>query len=242
MATYLTINGINVLVIPEIETDYQPKMAELDYVGQNGSNTVGLGNKGRLLEFDIYVKPVDVQKIISLRNSNSPVKVVSKSKANYNGQYQIKKFTSKEHKKKFVFSIQLQEYTKFNVTTKSFSNWKVTTKKSSSTSSAANYTSLYKDLLKCPTLKYGSTGKCVGVLQKLLRLNGFYLKYKGKNLIVDDKFLTYTCWAVKLFQKKYKLKQDGIVGPKTKAKFKGKKGTVILGKVLYEAPKGPFIL
>jgi murein L,D-transpeptidase YcbB/YkuD len=226
MATYLTINGINTKVIPEIETDYQPKMAELDYVGQNGSNTVGLGNKGRLLDFDIYVKPVDVQKIIALRNSNSTVKVVSKSKANYNGQYQIKKFTSKEHKTKFVFSIQLQEYTKYNVTTKSFTNWKVTSKKTSGTSSTANYTSLYKALLKCPTLKYNSSNtKCVKVLQKLLRLNGFYIKYKGHNLLIDGKFLTYTRWAVKLFQKKYKLKQDGIVGPKTKAKFKGKIGT-----------------
>ncbi|WP_225369248.1 peptidoglycan-binding domain-containing protein [Methanobrevibacter arboriphilus] len=34
----------------------------------------------------------------------------------------------------------------------------------------------------------------------------------------------YTRWAVKLFQKKHKLKQDGIVGPKTKAKFKSKAG------------------
>ncbi|MEA4957537.1 hypothetical protein SDC9_30530 [bioreactor metagenome] len=224
MATYLTINGINLIVVPDIDTDYQIRMAELDYIGQNGSYTKGLGNKGRLLDFDVYVRPSDVQTIINLKNSDSKVKVVSKSKAGYNGYYQIKKFTSKEKLKHFIFSIQLQEYTTFNITTKTFINWKVT-KKSTKSSKTSATTSLYKYLLKCPTLKYGSSNtKCVKVLQRMLRLNGYYITYKGSKLNVDGDFKKYTRWAVKLFQKEHKLKQDGIVGPKTKAKFKGKIG------------------
>lgn len=230
MATYLTINGINLKVIPDIDTDYQMKMAELDYIGQDGSYTIGLGNKGRLLDFDVHVRPNDVQNIIKLKNTKSVVKVVSKSKAGYNGKYQIKKFTSKEKLKHFIFTIQLQEYTGFNKTTKTFTNWKVT-KKSTKSSKASTITGLYKALLKCPTLKYGSSNsKCVTVLQKLLRLNGFYITYKGAKLKVDGDFKKYTRWAVKLFQKKYKLKQDGIVGPKTKAKFKGKAGATTSSK------------
>lgn len=242
MATYLTINGINLKVIPDIDTDYQMRMADLDPIGQNGSYTVGLGNKGRLLDFDVHVRPKDVQTIIKLKDNNKVVKVVSKSKANYNGKYRIKKFTSKEKKSHFIFTIQLQEHTAFNKTTRTFTNWKVT-KKSTKSSKAATTTGLYKALLKCPTLKYGSSNtKCVKILQKLLRLNGYYITYKGAKLKVDGDFKIYTRWAVKLFQKKHKLKQDGIVGPKTKAKFKGKAGTTTSkypGEILYNKYQNP---
>lgn len=235
MATYITIDGIDLLVIPPIDTDYQPKIAEHDLTGQNGTYTVGLGNKGRLLEFEVYVKPANVQTILTLKEKNSVVKLVSRSLAGYNGQYQIKKFTSKEYKTRFNFTIELQEYTKFNVTTKKFSNWTVSSSTTSSSSTASKKdkaSALYNALLKCPTLQYGSSNtKCVKILQRLLRLNGYYIKYKGANLIVDGKYLKYTRWAVRKFQKDNGLKVTGIVDAKTKAKFKGKIGTSVLDSI-----------
>ena len=59
-------------------------------------------------------------------------------------------------------------------------------------------------------LKYGSTGTEVEELQKLLKQNGFYTQYK-----VDGKFQGGTQQAVKDYQKKKGLSQDGKVGPVT---------------------------
>lgn len=70
-----------------------------------------------------------------------------------------------------------------------------------------------------PTLKKGSTGTQVKYLQKCLN----YLGYKGKAgkvLTVDGEFGTNTEYALRAFQKKYKLVVDGIYGSKSKAKMK----------------------
>ena len=59
----------------------------------------------------------------------------------------------------------------------------------------------------------------VKALQTALNALGF-TNNKGKKLAVDGQFGTNTQQAVKKFQKKYGLSQDGVVGAKTKAKFK----------------------
>ena len=63
------------------------------------------------------------------------------------------------------------------------------------------------------TLKYGSKGQDVVQLQKVLN------KFKCGNLIPDGEFGKKTKNAVIAFQKKYGLKPDGVVGPKTRAKI-----------------------
>lgn len=60
------------------------------------------------------------------------------------------------------------------------------------------------------TVKKGSTGDAVKAVQWQLRN-----EYGFTKLAVDGKFGPATEAAVKSFQKKYKLTQDGIVGPKT---------------------------
>jgi peptidoglycan hydrolase-like protein with peptidoglycan-binding domain len=66
-----------------------------------------------------------------------------------------------------------------------------------------------------PTVRNGSTGECVRALQ--YKLNA-WIKYKKPGLaylIVDGQFGANTDRAVRLFQSKYGLVSDGIVGPKT---------------------------
>lgn len=60
-----------------------------------------------------------------------------------------------------------------------------------------------------PTVKIGSTGSGVRVLQQILN------KYYGAKLVADGKFGTATRKAVIKFQKKVKINPDGIVGPDT---------------------------
>jgi peptidoglycan hydrolase-like protein with peptidoglycan-binding domain len=60
------------------------------------------------------------------------------------------------------------------------------------------------------TVKKGSSGNAVSAVQWQLRN-----EYGFTKLAVDGKFGTATQAAVKSFQKKYKLTQDGIVGQKT---------------------------
>jgi zinc D-Ala-D-Ala carboxypeptidase len=60
------------------------------------------------------------------------------------------------------------------------------------------------------TVKSGSTGNAVSAVQWQLRN-----EYGFTKLAVDGKFGPATEAAVKSFQKKYKLAQDGIVGPNT---------------------------
>lgn len=79
------------------------------------------------------------------------------------------------------------------------------------------------DTLDCTkTLKKNSKGTDVTKLQKGLQYVGYYLKYNNRSLVVDGKFLTYTEWAVKQFQKNNGLLQDGKVGPLTCKKLNEK--------------------
>jgi len=76
--------------------------------------------------------------------------------------------------------------------------------------------------------KYGSNGEMVKKIQHLLAANGFNEKYVGGGMesgcdaewpVCDGKFRQHTKNAVIEFQKKYKLKPDGIVGPLTLKKM-----------------------
>lgn len=66
-----------------------------------------------------------------------------------------------------------------------------------------------------PTLRRGSKGEAVENLQETLN------KKMGSALKIDGKFGPKTQKAVKTFQKKYKLKVDGIAGPQTNGKLFG---------------------
>ncbi|HAX77131.1 MAG TPA: peptidoglycan-binding protein [Cyanobacteria bacterium UBA11372] len=59
-----------------------------------------------------------------------------------------------------------------------------------------------------PMLQKGSAGDAVRILQRLLTFQGF-------PTTVDGEFGPKTEAQVKAFQKARKLKEDGIVGPKT---------------------------
>ncbi|WP_156291626.1 glycosyl hydrolase family 18 protein [Oceanobacillus salinisoli] len=68
-------------------------------------------------------------------------------------------------------------------------------------------------VVKYPILKVGSKGSTVTAMQTKLKKTGHY---KGK---VNGTFNTATKKAVIAFQKKYKLKADGIAGPSTLGKL-----------------------
>lgn len=70
-----------------------------------------------------------------------------------------------------------------------------------------------------PTLKNGDKGQEVATLQKNLTQAGCKGK-NGKKLNVDSVFGTQTEYAVKMFQKKYKIEIDGIYGPVTASTMK----------------------
>ena len=72
-----------------------------------------------------------------------------------------------------------------------------------------------------PILKNGSIGAEVTKLQKDLNYLGFKGK-DGKKLTVDGEFGTNTIYALKHFQKKYKLEVDGIYGAASCAIMKSK--------------------
>lgn len=69
-----------------------------------------------------------------------------------------------------------------------------------------------------PNLKKGSTGTQVKYLQKCLAYFGFKGK-DGKTLTADGDFGTNTEYALRAFQKKYKLSADGIYGSQSKKKM-----------------------
>ncbi|WP_075983524.1 glycosyl hydrolase family 18 protein [Bacillus massilinigeriensis] len=75
------------------------------------------------------------------------------------------------------------------------------------------YSQLKSKPIPIPTLKYGSKGTAVTDLQNKLRKTGHYKK------TANGKFDSTTKTAVINFQKKYKLKADGIAGPQTITKL-----------------------
>lgn len=71
------------------------------------------------------------------------------------------------------------------------------------------------DDLKNNSLKQGSKGEKVTLLQTHLKTLGYYTKYNGHNLKIDGIFGQYTAWALKNFQKATGNKQDADFGPVT---------------------------
>lgn len=73
------------------------------------------------------------------------------------------------------------------------------------------------EYLNCETtsLLYGDKGKEVTLLQTHLKSLGYYTYYNGSYLSIDGKFLKYTEWAVKKFQRATGHDDDGWFGPKT---------------------------
>ena len=71
------------------------------------------------------------------------------------------------------------------------------------------------------TISKGSKNKAmIKKIQRALKKNGYYLKYKGHHLKVDGKYNIYTFRSVKQFQKAKGLKVTGKVDEKTAIKLK----------------------
>ncbi|GLV56348.1 hypothetical protein KDH_31890 [Dictyobacter sp. S3.2.2.5] len=66
----------------------------------------------------------------------------------------------------------------------------------------------------CPTLRYGSQGTWVEVVQVDLNWDGYHGK-DGKPLVEDGNYGPNTEYAVRHFQSNHHLTVDGIVGPQT---------------------------
>lgn len=69
-------------------------------------------------------------------------------------------------------------------------------------------------MFKVETVKAGSTGNDVKLLQRLLKSNGYKGK-DGKALTIDGDAGANTVFALKAYQTKKKLTADGCCGPKT---------------------------
>jgi hypothetical protein len=213
---YVVIQNIKLRAKPTINQDFQINAATKGFIGSDGSYTNITGSGGRKLEIPVHAKADDIQKIQDLRKQKKPVTLVSQSAAKYNGKYYITDLKTGERKKNiFDVTISLQEYTEYNITRKTFANWK----KSTSKTSTKTTSSTIKALNKCPTLRYGNRSECVKTIQKALKRCGYYVSVNGHALLLDSWFGPYTQSAVKAFQKKKKIKVDGIVGPVTKAKL-----------------------
>ena len=71
------------------------------------------------------------------------------------------------------------------------------------------------------TVAKGNKNKTmVKKIQRALKKNGFYIRYKGRNLLVDGLYHKYTEMAVKEFQRAKKLKVTGKVDEATAKKLK----------------------
>ena len=214
--TYVVINNIHLKAKPNITQDFQINAATKPYIGGSGSYTNITSDGGRKLEIPVHAKKTDIVKIQNLKRFKRPVTLISKSAAHYNGWYYITDLKTSERKKNiFDVTISLQEYTKPNITHKTFANWK----KPTSTTTPPNTSSTVTALNKCPTLKYGMHSSCVTVAQKALKRHGYYVSVNGHALLNDGYFGPYMLNAVKSFQKANGLTRDGIIGPKTKVKL-----------------------
>ena len=73
------------------------------------------------------------------------------------------------------------------------------------------------ELFDCTTidLREKDKGELVTRLQTLLKQLGYYVKYNGRNLVVDGYFGPYTAWAVRNFQGDTGHSRDAWVGSKT---------------------------
>jgi len=215
--TYIILNNVKLRAKPPLNQDFQINTSTKPYMGGVGSYTNRTSEGGRKLEIPVHATEKDIQKVQNLKKQSKPVVLVAQSAAGYNGKYYITDLKTVERKRNiFDVTISLQEYAEYNITRKSFVNWKKTSSKTTTTKTTS---STVTALNKCPTLKYGMNNSCVKTLQKALKHCGYYVSVNGHSLLLDGKFGTYTRTAVKAFQKKKKLVIDGIVGPKTKAKL-----------------------
>ena len=213
---YVVIHNVKLRAKPTINQDFQINAATKPYIGADGSYTTITSSGGRKLEIPVHAKENDIEAIQNLRKQKNPVTLVSESAAKYNGKYYITDLKTGERKKNiFDVTISLQEYMEYNITRKTFANWKKPASKTTTTKTSSTVTALNK----CPTLRYGNRSECVKTLQKALKRCGYYVSVNGHALLLDGWFGDYTRAAVKAFQKKKKIKVDGIVGPITKGKL-----------------------
>lgn len=112
---YITLNNIS-LPVTNITEDPQIRTNVSNFVTGNGSKVTHNGNSGRKLDLNIHATNKNIQEIRGLRNITTPMVLVSPSKSDYNGTYYITGYNQTEDKKgKWVVTINLIEYTPFNV-------------------------------------------------------------------------------------------------------------------------------
>lgn len=213
--SYVFIDNIPIKV-KGISRDPQLNTVTKGYIG-GGSFVRTKGSKGRKLELTVHVGKDQIEKVEELEQKTSPVILTSESKANYNGQYHITEIRDNESKKGiWNFTLTLQEYIEPNVVWANFENWNIS---SSGGGAAGGDLTEEFPLSNCPTLQLGDRGDCVGELQTLMKLYGYYVYNNGHAMEIDNYFGTYTEAAVKAFQRDNNLEVTGIVGPETKAKM-----------------------
>lgn len=220
---YITLNNIRLRVKPGLKKEIGLRTATSSYIGGYGSDVKRIGDSGRKLEIVVFASREDIRKIENLTRIDKPLTLVSRSSSDYNGQYYIvdQPTITETSTHYFEVNLVLQEYRKPNITFKRFVNWELPKKATTSSTKTSTATSSYQgQLMKCPTLKRGSSNKnCVKALQRQLKKCGYYVTYKGRRLLIDGVFGYYTQLAVRSFQKKKKLKVNGVVDNNTKAKL-----------------------
>lgn len=213
---YITLDSTP-LKIKSISKDPQLNIVNKSYVGADGSFIRHKGSKGRKLDLSVYVGKDQIEKLEELERKGSPVILTSESEATYNGQYYITEIRANEGRKGvWNYSITLLEYIEPNIIFSNFENWNIG---SSGGGAAGGDEIISNPLSSCPTLQIGDRGDCVGELQTILKLFGYYVYSNGHSMTVDDYFGEYTKEAVKAFQTANGLTATGIVDPETKAKM-----------------------
>ena len=129
---YVTIDETSVRVV-DISDDPQLQRPMKGLVG-GGTHVNYLGNSGRFITLDCRASGEEHSELQSLWKKAAKVTLISPSEADYNGEYHITSFTSKEYRKgRFTIEMKLIEDFIFNVTRQDFVNYTITGKTSSTT-------------------------------------------------------------------------------------------------------------
>ena len=225
----------------KVGATYNPQLNNetLDFDNASGSQTVTQGDGGGELKitpiFQLKKDPKDIENLKKLQKwylAGTILTIVYATTEKYTnlimgGDYKITDAQITEpHRGKHEVVLTLQKQKTIPVETRTFTNWKPAKKSSSKKTKKQKISTLYSSLAKCKIPLYkdksgkNKSTKCDLLFQKILRLFSFYVNYKGRTLKLDGYYGTYTKWACKRFQKKYKLKVTGRCDKATLKKIK----------------------
>jgi hypothetical protein len=112
-----------------IKWDAQINAIATPILGAQGSSYNYPGRGGELLVIEFIARDTEIARLKSFRFAQLPFTLVSKSKMEYNGKYNILSLTIDQEDPKypnlFKGEMQLQEYLKYNVTRQKFVNYNI---------------------------------------------------------------------------------------------------------------------